>query len=146
MRIFVGNLPFAATSDDVKKIFEPFGNVVTVSIQKKSGKNSRGFGFVTMMDEAQAQAAITALENKEFMGRSLSVVPELVKVKKAKVKKVVEPPIINEVVADKPLIKSKKINKTSRSGVWQKRKGTGTSKSWKKKPGGVKKKFKYERP
>ena len=73
MNIFVGNLSFAATEQDVKKVFETFGIVTLVRIKKKSGKNSRGFGFVTMSDEDQAQAAIGGLQDKEFMGRPLSV-------------------------------------------------------------------------
>ncbi len=146
MKIFIGNLPFTATEDDIKKVFEPFGVVVLVNIKKKSGQNSRGFGFVTMADEAQANTAVAALNNKEFMGRPMSVAPEVVKIKKPKAKKVEEPPIIKEVIVDEPKVITKRPVNKSRSGVWQKRKGTGTSKSWKKKPGGVKKKFKYERP
>ena len=56
MNIFVGNLPFLATENDVKGVFEAFGTVSCVSIKKKSGKNSRGFGFVSMPDDQQAQA------------------------------------------------------------------------------------------
>src|SRR5208282_585160 len=74
--IFVGNLSFLATEEDVKKIFEAFGIVASVSIKKKSGKNSRGFGFVGMPDDLQAQAAIAGLQDKEFMGRPLSVSEE----------------------------------------------------------------------
>ena len=70
MNIFVGNLPFSATENDVKGVFEAFGAVSSVSIKKKSGKNSRGFGFVSMPDDQQAQAAIAGLQNKEFMGRN----------------------------------------------------------------------------
>ena len=85
MNIFVGNLSFLATENDVKGIFEAFGVVSTVRIKKKSGKNSRGFGFVSMPDELQAQAAMAGLQGKEFMGRPLSVSierPKAVKPKK----------------------------------------------------------------
>src|ERR1039457_3003054 len=85
MNIFVGNLSFIATEDDVRGIFEAFGNVSLVSIKKKSGKNSRGFGFVSMPDDLQAEAAILGLQGKEFMGRVLSVSmerPKVIKLKK----------------------------------------------------------------
>lgn len=74
MMIFVGNLAFDATQDDVKKLFEGFGGVASVKIvtEKKADK-SRGFGFVEMPDNTQAAAAITALDGQEFMGRPLNV-------------------------------------------------------------------------
>ena len=55
MNIFVGNLSFSATENDVKGIFEAFGVVSSVKIKKKSGQNSRGFGVVIMPDDLQAQ-------------------------------------------------------------------------------------------
>ena len=85
MNIFVGNLSFQANENDVRSIFEAFGTVTWVKIKKKSGENSRGFGFVAMPDELQAQAAITSLQDKDFMGRPLSVSierPKAVKPKK----------------------------------------------------------------
>jgi RNA recognition motif-containing protein len=78
MDIFVGNLPYKATEDDVKKLFEGFGNVASVVIVMQKGKKtpkSRGFGFVQMADEQTALAAITALNGKEFMSRALDVTP-----------------------------------------------------------------------
>ncbi|MBI3990943.1 MAG: hypothetical protein HY350_02225 [Candidatus Omnitrophica bacterium] len=76
MDIFVGNLSFAAKEADVKKLFEGFGNVVSVKIvMEKKGTKSRGFGFVQMPDEQEAQAAIAALSGNEFMGRPLNVMP-----------------------------------------------------------------------
>lgn len=76
MDIFVGNLSFAATETDVKKLFEGYGNVVSVKIvMEKKGVKSRGFGFVQMPDEQEAQAAIAALSGNEFMGRPLNVMP-----------------------------------------------------------------------
>ena len=72
--IFVGNLSFEATKEDVKKLFEAFGTVANVLIMegKKKGK-SRGYGFVDMPNEAEKNAAIVALAGKEFMWRALSV-------------------------------------------------------------------------
>jgi len=80
MNIFVGNLSFDAKEADVYKLFMPFGSVTYVSIvMDKKGKNSRGFGFLEMSDEAQAKAAIAALEGKELMGRPIHVEPALTK-------------------------------------------------------------------
>jgi RNA recognition motif-containing protein len=76
MNIFVGNLAFDATQDDIKKLFEGFGNVtsaVIVMSREKKAPKSRGFGFVEMSDEEQALAAIAALNEKEFMGRILNI-------------------------------------------------------------------------
>jgi len=78
MNIFVGNLSFDSTHDDVKKLFEGFGNVASVAIvmsKEKKAPKSRGFGFVEMPDEHQALAAIAALSGKEFMGRVINVDP-----------------------------------------------------------------------
>ena len=78
MKIFVGNLSFDAVQEDVKKLFEAFGNVASVAIvmeKEKRAPKSRGFGFVDMPDEQQALAAIAALSGKEFMGRVLKVDP-----------------------------------------------------------------------
>jgi RNA recognition motif-containing protein len=164
MNIFVGNLSFSATEQDVKTLFEAFGTVASVNIKKKSGKNSRGFGFVSMPDDIQAQAAITALEEKEFMGRPLSVSPEWVKpVKpkkdykeikrlrleaKNKAPEVFTAPDIpekQETPSKKFREEAKRFAEPAGAQAWEKRKGRGTSKPWKKKPGGVNKKFKYAR-
>jgi RNA recognition motif-containing protein len=76
MNIFVGNLLFEATEADLERLFSSFGEIASVAvIMEKSGKKSRGFGFVDMPDDSQAQAAIDALDGKEFMGRLLNVSP-----------------------------------------------------------------------
>ncbi|MFA5272454.1 MAG: hypothetical protein WC412_09000 [Candidatus Omnitrophota bacterium] len=78
MNIFVGNLSFEATEEDLKKLFETTGEVTSAVIvmeKEKKAPKSRGFGFVEMPDGAQALAAITALNDKEFMGRQLIVNP-----------------------------------------------------------------------
>jgi len=138
MRIFVGNLLFTSTKDDVQKLFEAFGDVVSVSIRHKSGKNLRSFGFVEMPDENQASSAIAALEGKNFKGRILNVTPERVNVEKSKPTIIFPVPEIKEI----PEIKEKKFHtKLRKTGSWEKRKGKGKTKGWKKKPGGVKKKF-----
>ena len=77
MNIFVGNMSFDAKEEDIKKLFEGFGSVVSVVIVKeKNGIKSRGFGFVEMADQKQGEAAIVALNTKEFLGRPLNVSPE----------------------------------------------------------------------
>ncbi|MFH1440846.1 MAG: hypothetical protein ABIH18_02230 [Candidatus Omnitrophota bacterium] len=82
MKIFVGNLSFDATERDVKKAFEEFGSVASVAIvMDKKGTSSRGFGFVEMLDDQQAQAAISAFNGKDFMGRTLNVSPSVPKAK-----------------------------------------------------------------
>ncbi len=78
MNIFVGNLSFKTKENDLKKVFKGFGNIASVAISMdKKGKKSRGFAFVEMPDERQAQEAIAALDGKEFMGRDLNVSPAL---------------------------------------------------------------------
>lgn len=74
MNIFIGNLSREATDEDLKKLFEAFGEVTSANIIKeKFGGQPRGFGFVEMPAKAAAQNAITELNGKEFMGRPLNV-------------------------------------------------------------------------
>jgi RNA recognition motif-containing protein len=71
--IYVGNLPFTATEDEVREHFAPHGEVLSVKLinDRETGR-PRGFGFVEMEDE-QADAAIQALDGKEMGGRTLRV-------------------------------------------------------------------------
>lgn len=73
-KIFVGNLPWKATEDALKVLFEAHGKVVSVKIvlDPYTGK-SRGFGFVEMEEADGAQAAIRELDNKPFLERNLRV-------------------------------------------------------------------------
>ncbi len=74
MNIYVGNLSFDASEENLRQTFEPFGQVSSITIIKdKYSGQSRGFGFVEMPDRAQAQAAIENLNGKELLGRQLSV-------------------------------------------------------------------------
>jgi RNA recognition motif-containing protein len=76
MNIFVGNLSFKATENDLKSVFAGFGDVTSaIIVKEKAGVKSRGFGFVQLPDERQALAAIAALDGKEFMSRRLNVSP-----------------------------------------------------------------------
>jgi RNA recognition motif-containing protein len=74
MKIYVGNLNFDTEESDLRKAFEEHGAVDSVAIitDRDTGR-SKGFGFVEMSDDTQAQAAIDALNDKEYMGRTLKV-------------------------------------------------------------------------
>lgn len=74
VKLYVGNLPYTTTDDDLKELFAPYGTVVsaTVITDRDSGR-SKGFGFVEMETEEEAKAAIEALNGKDFGGRNLVV-------------------------------------------------------------------------
>jgi RNA recognition motif-containing protein len=72
--IYVGNLSYEATEDDLRQAFEAHGEVTSVAIIKdKMTGRSRGFGFVEMADKNQANAAIQALNLQEVRGRAITV-------------------------------------------------------------------------
>ncbi|MES2995045.1 MAG: RNA-binding protein [Patescibacteria group bacterium] len=73
-KLYVGGIPYRTTEDELRTAFEEAGEVTSVSIisDRMTGR-SRGFGFVEMVDEAQAQAAIDRWDGKEMDGRMLSV-------------------------------------------------------------------------
>ncbi len=74
MNIYVGNLPFSVSEDDIRQAFAQYGAVDSVSIIKDKFTNqSRGFAFVEMPNATEAQAAIAALNGKDFNGRALTV-------------------------------------------------------------------------
>lgn len=74
MNIYVGNLAFSLTESEMQKAFENFGQVASASIIRDQFSNqSKGFGFVEMPDDTQAQAAIAGLNGKELNGRTLTV-------------------------------------------------------------------------
>jgi cold-inducible RNA-binding protein len=72
--IFVGNLSFGATEDTVRALFETHGTVDRVNIctDRDSGQ-PRGFGFVEMTNDGEAERAISAVNGKELDGRALNV-------------------------------------------------------------------------
>ncbi len=72
-KIYVGNLPFSATEDSVRELFQQHGTVESVNLisDRETGR-PRGFGFVEM-DDAGADAAISALEGTSMDGRNLRV-------------------------------------------------------------------------
>jgi RNA recognition motif-containing protein len=71
--IYVGNLPFSASEDQVRQLFEQFGRVQSVKLisDRETGR-PRGFGFVEM-EGSEADAAIAALNGQQFGGRSLRI-------------------------------------------------------------------------
>ena len=74
MNIYVGNLPWSMTEADLSSEFEAYGKVRSVQIIKdKLTDRSRGFGFVEMDSQSEAQAAIEALNGKDVDGRPLTV-------------------------------------------------------------------------
>ena len=73
--IFVGNLAFTATREDVQKLFASFGTVTHVMIMEKKKGKSRGFCFVAMPNEEERNKAMEALSGREFMGRQLVIAP-----------------------------------------------------------------------
>ena len=73
INIYVGNLPYRATEDDIRELFEQYGNVNSVSlITDRDTGRARGFGFVEMEREG-GNAAIAALDGQEFQGRNLRI-------------------------------------------------------------------------
>jgi cold-inducible RNA-binding protein len=74
MKIFVAKINFASTDDTLREAFEAFGTVDTANVvmDRETGR-SRGFGFVEMADDAEAQAAIDGLDGTELDGRTIAV-------------------------------------------------------------------------
>ncbi len=74
MNIYVGNISYEVTEEDLQKAFEAFGQVESVRIIKdKYSGQSKGFGFVEMPSKAEGQSAIEDLNDKELKGRTLNV-------------------------------------------------------------------------
>ena len=74
MNIYVGNLAYDATDEIIREAFESFGQVTSARVIKdKYTGQSRGFGFVEMATDSQAQTAIRSLNGKEVLGKEISV-------------------------------------------------------------------------
>lgn len=73
-KLYVGNLPFSATEEDLRELFEGHGTVESAAVisDRETGR-SRGFGFVEMGSEGEAQSAIQALNGFDLDGRNLRV-------------------------------------------------------------------------
>jgi len=72
--LFVGNMSFQTTEDDLRALFEPFGQITRIHIatDRETGR-ARGFAFVEMANDEEAAKAITELDGKEVGGRNLKV-------------------------------------------------------------------------
>ncbi len=75
MNIYVGNLNWNMTSDDLQNLFTPYGEVTSAKIvtDKFNNDRSKGFGFVEMSDDEAARTAISALHDTEVLGRKIVV-------------------------------------------------------------------------
>lgn len=68
-KVFVGNLPFRLTSEDLKELFSKIGEVKDAKVVTQS----KGFGFITFADEEASKKAIAEMDNKEVQGRRIRV-------------------------------------------------------------------------
>ncbi|MCJ7652803.1 MAG: RNA-binding protein [Actinobacteria bacterium] len=74
MKIYVGNLSYSTTEEDIRSAFSQFGTIDSADvIMDRSTGRSKGFGFVEMSNDAEAKAAIEGLNGKDLDGRSLNV-------------------------------------------------------------------------
>lgn len=74
MKLYIGNLSFETTENDLQDLFEQHGKVTEVALMMdRTTGRSRGFAFVTMGDATEANAAMAALNGKEVSGRTLTV-------------------------------------------------------------------------
>jgi nucleolin len=74
VRLYVGNLSFEATGDDLREVFSETGEVEeAIIVTRPGGGRPRGFGFVTMASEADGEEAIKQLDGQEIAGRVIRV-------------------------------------------------------------------------
>ncbi|MBN2693809.1 RNA-binding protein [bacterium] len=74
IQIYAGNLAYKMTEDGLRKLFEEYGNVTFVKIVKDRDTNqSKGYGFIEMSDQNDADSAIEALNGTEVLGRTIKV-------------------------------------------------------------------------
>jgi len=73
-KLYVGNLPYSVNDDALREMFSAYGNVLSASIifDRMSGR-SKGFGFVELEDDGEAQKAISDMNEKEYEGRNMVV-------------------------------------------------------------------------
>lgn len=73
-KLYVGNLPYNTTEDDLREVFSEYGTVIssTIITDRETGR-SKGFGFVEMSTEAEADAALNGMNGRDFGGRTLKV-------------------------------------------------------------------------
>lgn len=74
MKLYVGNLPYTTSEEDLRNLFSQYGRVDSVAVitDRETGR-SKGFGFVEFSDDGEAKNAISGLSGQEFGGRALTV-------------------------------------------------------------------------
>lgn len=74
MKLYVGNLPFSATEDEIRSLFDPFGGAIDLHIpmDRETGR-PRGFAFVTLNSREQGESAIGSLDGSDMGGRTLRI-------------------------------------------------------------------------
>jgi multiple RNA-binding domain-containing protein 1 len=78
-RLFVRNLPYTTTEEELQELFKPFGQITELHIPVDESKRSRGYAFILYMFPDHAKAAFTALHNSIFQGRCLHIVPAMLR-------------------------------------------------------------------
>ncbi len=74
MNLYVGNLSYRLSEDQLREAFEEYGNVTSCTIIKdRTTGESKGFGFIEMPERAEAESAINSLNGRDLMGRKLNV-------------------------------------------------------------------------
>ena len=74
MQIYVGNMSYQTTEETIKSLFEQYGEVQRVTmIKDRETQRPKGFGFISMDDDAAGKKAIEELDQKEFEGRTLKI-------------------------------------------------------------------------
>lgn len=73
-KLYVGNIPYNATEEDIKELFSEYGEIESLKIiQDQFTGQSKGFGFIEMVSEEDAKKAMAGLNEKDFMGKTLRV-------------------------------------------------------------------------
>lgn len=73
-KLYVGNLPYSVTKEDLKEMFSEYGSVSeTFLIEDRAAGRSKGFGFVEMEDDSEADKAIKEMDGKSIQGRNIRV-------------------------------------------------------------------------
>ncbi|HEY3122893.1 MAG TPA: RNA-binding protein [Thermoanaerobaculia bacterium] len=74
MKLYVGNLPYSTSEEDLRNLFSQYGTIESVAVitDRETGR-SKGFGFVEFNDDGEARNAIQGLSGQEFGGRALTV-------------------------------------------------------------------------
>ena len=73
-KMYVGNIPYSVTEEDLRELFSEYGEIESLKIMQDHFTNrSKGFGFIEMVNEEDAKRAIATLNGKDFKGKSLTV-------------------------------------------------------------------------